>query len=219
MVCQAVLALITGLFVYASPDFSTQITIPFFKNITPDFGWGYIIFAAFVIVGASNAVNLTDGLDGLAILLITLVAFITLLVMIFSLDYVRGDRRYTHFFAAMTLFSGGMLIMVMSENMVQLILGWEIMGLTSFMLIGHWWEEEANSRAALKAFFTVHLAVALLVALGLFFPGFDEPVAEFGGARYIDVYAPIAIALGLATLGFVTLPPVPKLVSSGPSTL
>jgi phospho-N-acetylmuramoyl-pentapeptide-transferase len=67
LLCQAVLALITGLFVYASPDFSTQITIPFFKNITPDFGWGYIIFAAFVIVGASNAVNLTDGLDGLAI--------------------------------------------------------------------------------------------------------------------------------------------------------
>lgn len=67
LVCQAVLALITGILVYASPDFSTQITIPFFKNISPDFGWGYIIFAAFVIIGASNAVNLTDGLDGLAI--------------------------------------------------------------------------------------------------------------------------------------------------------
>ena len=64
---QIALALITGLLVYASPDFSTQVTIPFFKNISPDFGWGYIIFSAFVIVGASNAVNLTDGLDGLAI--------------------------------------------------------------------------------------------------------------------------------------------------------
>jgi phospho-N-acetylmuramoyl-pentapeptide-transferase len=61
------LALITGYLVYASPDFSTQITIPFFKKLSPDLGWGYIIFAAFVIVGASNAVNLTDGLDGLAI--------------------------------------------------------------------------------------------------------------------------------------------------------
>ncbi len=67
LVLQAVIALIAGLLVYISPDFSTTITIPFFKNVTPDLGWGYIIFAAFVIVGASNAVNLTDGLDGLAI--------------------------------------------------------------------------------------------------------------------------------------------------------
>jgi phospho-N-acetylmuramoyl-pentapeptide-transferase len=67
MLLQAVIALITGWMVYASPNFSTEVTIPFFKNITPDFGWGYILFAAFVIVGASNAVNLTDGLDGLAI--------------------------------------------------------------------------------------------------------------------------------------------------------
>jgi len=64
---QAIVALITGYLVYASPNFSTVVTIPFFKNASPDFAWGYILFAAFVIVGASNAVNLTDGLDGLAI--------------------------------------------------------------------------------------------------------------------------------------------------------
>ena len=64
---QGFVALVTSILVYTSPDFSTQVTIPFFKNISPDFGWGYVIFAAFVIVGASNAVNLTDGLDGLAI--------------------------------------------------------------------------------------------------------------------------------------------------------
>jgi phospho-N-acetylmuramoyl-pentapeptide-transferase len=67
LVWQAIIALIAGFLVYISPDFSTQITIPFFKNVSPDFGWGYIIFSAIVIVGASNAVNLTDGLDGLAI--------------------------------------------------------------------------------------------------------------------------------------------------------
>ena len=67
LLLQVIVALITGILVYASPNFSTQVTIPFFKNISPDFGWGYIIFAVFVIVGASNAVNLTDGLDGLAI--------------------------------------------------------------------------------------------------------------------------------------------------------
>ena len=67
LVLQGGVALVTSYLVYISPDFSTQVTIPFFKNISPDFGWFYVIFAAFVIVGASNAVNLTDGLDGLAI--------------------------------------------------------------------------------------------------------------------------------------------------------
>src|SRR6056297_797865 len=116
-----------------------------------------------------------SAVDGLAVLILALVAFIALLVMIFSVDYVRGDRRYTHFFAAITLFAGGMLIMVMAENMVQLILGWEIMGLTSFMLIGHWWEEEANSRAALKAFFTVRVGdVGLLVGTAIIFFGANQ---------------------------------------------
>ena len=67
LILQFGLALLTGFLVYISPDFSTEVTIPFFKKLSPDLGWGYIIFAAFVIVGASNAVNLTDGLDGLAI--------------------------------------------------------------------------------------------------------------------------------------------------------
>ena len=67
LVLQFILALIAGGLVYVSPDFSTEVTIPFFKRLAPDFGWGYILFAAVVIVGASNAVNLTDGLDGLAI--------------------------------------------------------------------------------------------------------------------------------------------------------
>jgi hypothetical protein len=49
------------------PNFSTEVTMPFFKTVSPELGWGYILFALLVIVGASNAVNLTDGLDGLAI--------------------------------------------------------------------------------------------------------------------------------------------------------
>lgn len=64
---QSLLAIAAGILVYSHPDFSTHITIPFLKNISPDIGWGYVLFAAFVIVGTSNAVNLTDGLDGLAI--------------------------------------------------------------------------------------------------------------------------------------------------------
>ena len=77
----------------------------------------------------NSGVSLTIGqhIDGLSVMLLFLVTFISLLVQVFSLDYVRGDRRYTHFFAALTLFSAGMLAMVLAPNMVQFILGWEIM--------------------------------------------------------------------------------------------
>jgi phospho-N-acetylmuramoyl-pentapeptide-transferase len=64
---QAVLAMVAGVLVCATPQFSTEVTVPFFKTLSPDLGWGYVLFAVLVIVGASNAVNLTDGLDGLAI--------------------------------------------------------------------------------------------------------------------------------------------------------
>ena len=121
-------------------------------------------------------------------MLLLLVAFISLLVQIFSLEYVRGDRRYTHFFAAMTLFSAGMLVMVLAENMVQLILGWEIMGLCSFMLIGHWWEEEPNARAALKAFFTVRVGdVGLLVGTSVLFFGANAWTQEHLGASGFSI--------------------------------
>jgi len=61
------LAFFAGLVLYFKPDFNSNVTIPFFKTILPDLGWGYIILTMFIIVGAANAVNLTDGLDGLAI--------------------------------------------------------------------------------------------------------------------------------------------------------
>ncbi|MGZ6960996.1 MAG: NADH-quinone oxidoreductase subunit 5 family protein [Ilumatobacteraceae bacterium] len=114
--------------------------------------------------------GLGEHIDGLAVMLLLLVTFISTLVQIYSLEYVRGDRRYTHFFASITLFSAGMLTMVLAENMVQLILGWEIMGLCSFLLIGHWWEEEANARAAVKAFLTVRVGdVGMLVGTAIMF--------------------------------------------------
>jgi phospho-N-acetylmuramoyl-pentapeptide-transferase len=57
---------VVGLFIYLHPGFDGHLSLPFFKNFHPDLGWFYVVFAVVVIVGASNAVNLTDGLDGLA---------------------------------------------------------------------------------------------------------------------------------------------------------
>jgi NADH-quinone oxidoreductase subunit L len=123
-----------------------------------------------------------QSIDGLSIIVLVVVAFISTLVQIYSLEYLRGDRRYTHFFAALTLFSAGMLAMVVAEDMILFLLGWEIMGLCSFMLIGHWWEDGANSRAALKAFFTVRTGdVGLLVGISiLYFASNEWTTKELG---------------------------------------
>ena len=64
---QTAIAFAVAIAIYHDPDFDAHISVPFFKNLRPDLGWLYVPFAALVIVGASNAVNLTDGLDGLAI--------------------------------------------------------------------------------------------------------------------------------------------------------
>jgi len=85
---QIVFAVFIGTLLYFSPGFSTCVTIPFFKGVSPDLGLGYILFAALVIVGTSNAVNLTDGLDGLAIGPVVIVASA---YMVFS--YVAGHVK------------------------------------------------------------------------------------------------------------------------------
>ena len=90
--------------------------------------------------------------DGLSALLLVVVTLISLLVHVFSTDYVAGDRRYTHYFAFLSLFTASMLFFVLAENTLQMLVGWELIGLCSFALIGHWWEEKPNSDAALKAF-------------------------------------------------------------------
>jgi len=92
--------------------------------------------------------------DGLVVMMLVVVTLISLLVHVYSTAYMHEDRRFTHYYAALSLFSASMLFMVISANLLQLMVGWELVGLCSFMLIGHWWEEKPNSNAALKAFLT-----------------------------------------------------------------
>jgi phospho-N-acetylmuramoyl-pentapeptide-transferase len=66
LAAEIIIALFIGVILYFKPGFNTQVTIPFFKTVLPNLGWGYIVLCVFIIVGSANAVNLTDGLDGLA---------------------------------------------------------------------------------------------------------------------------------------------------------
>jgi phospho-N-acetylmuramoyl-pentapeptide-transferase len=81
---QVLLGSALGFFLYLSPDFDKSLTIPFFKEISVNLGVWYILFVVIIIVGSSNAVNLTDGLDGLAIGLVLIVSITYLLFSYFS---------------------------------------------------------------------------------------------------------------------------------------
>ncbi len=89
---QIVIALIVALGLYTSPAYSTILSVPFFKNVTPDLGVFYIPFTILVIVGASNAVNLTDGLDGLAVGPVMVAAVAYLIV-----SYVSGHADFSEY--------------------------------------------------------------------------------------------------------------------------
>jgi len=92
IVSQVVIGLLVAGLLYTRADFDTHVSLPFFKQVAPDLGWTYILFAVAVIVGTSNAVNLTDGLDGLAIGPVA-VAAATYVV----LSYVAGHMKIAQY--------------------------------------------------------------------------------------------------------------------------
>lgn len=92
MFWQVVLAGSAVMFLYLQPDFSTSVYFPFFKRLHPELGLFYVVFATIVIVGASNAVNLTDGLDGLAIGPVSINAATYLLFC-----YIAGNAKYASY--------------------------------------------------------------------------------------------------------------------------
>jgi NADH-quinone oxidoreductase subunit L len=104
--------------------------------------------------GRDLSLGLGMKIDGLTALMFVVVTLVSLMVHIYSTAYMHGDKRYTWYYAALALFTGSMLNLVIANNLIQLLIGWELVGICSYLLIGHWWEEKENSNAAIKAFIT-----------------------------------------------------------------
>ncbi len=102
----------------------------------------------------SLELELGQYVDGLTAVMLIVVTTVSLCVHVYSLGYMHGDKRFTWFYVVLSLFTGAMLNVVIADNLFQLLVGWEVMGICSYLLIGHWWEEHANSSAAIKAFIT-----------------------------------------------------------------
>ncbi|MFC5271952.1 NADH-quinone oxidoreductase subunit L [Adhaeribacter terreus] len=118
---------------------------------------------------STGASHFTAGilLDSLAGIMLVLVTFISLLVQIFSVSYMHGDKQYNRYFAYLGLFTAAMISIILADNLLLLFMGWELVGFASYLLIGFWFEKKAASQASLKAFLINRLGdVGLL--LGLF---------------------------------------------------
>ncbi len=122
----------------------------------------------FAVAGFAPRVALY--LDPLAVVMTLVVSFVSLLIHVYSTEFMAGSEGYARFFGYMNLFVASMLTLTLASNLLLLLLGWEGVGLCSYLLIGFWYPDEANGYAGRKAFIVTRVGdTALLLGLFLLF--------------------------------------------------
>ncbi len=120
------------------------------------------------------SVSIAFALDPLSLLMVLVITIVGFLIHVYSTEYMQHDEGYSRFFAYLNLFVGAMLTLVLADNLLLLYLGWEGVGLCSYLLIGFWYSDPANGRAARKAFITTRVGdTALIIGLFLLFTNLD----------------------------------------------
>jgi NADH-quinone oxidoreductase subunit L len=112
----------------------------------------------------SLGINLGVIVDPLSVLMTSLVCSIGLLVLTFSIGYMRGDPGLTRYWFLTQLFIGGLSMVVMSSNLLQLYIGWEVVGVSCYALVSFWYRNPQNARYGLKTFLVLRVGDVLLLA-------------------------------------------------------
>jgi NADH-quinone oxidoreductase subunit L len=136
-------------------------------------------------------------IDSLSATMMLVVSFVSLMVHIYTIGYMADDPGYQRFFSYISLFTFSMLMLVMSNNFLQLFFGWEAVGLVSYLLIGFWWKRPTAIYASLKAFLVNRVGdFGFVLGIGLVF-------AYFGSLDYAAVFkaAPQIAAAGTTLPG------------------
>ncbi|MHB8143783.1 MAG: NADH-quinone oxidoreductase subunit L [Thermoleophilia bacterium] len=153
----------------------------------------------------SFAPGIAFYLDALSLVMILVITVVSFLIHIYSTGFMAGDDGYRRFFAYMNLFVGSMLTLVLADNLLLLYLGWEGVGLCSYLLIGFWYRDPANGRAARKAFIVTRAGdTAMAIALFLLFTSLGtlriQDLLGLAATRWQPGSA-IAVAAALLLLG------------------
>jgi NADH-quinone oxidoreductase subunit L len=144
-------------------------------------------------------------LDALAVVMMLVITFVGFLIHLYSTGFMTDDPGYSRFFAYLNLFFAAMLTLVLADNLVLLYLGWEGVGLCSYLLIGFWYAEPRNGHAARKAFVVTRIGdTAMLLGLLLLFSQFGtlqiQPLMERVGQAW-PAGGVLAMAAALLLLG------------------
>jgi NADH-quinone oxidoreductase subunit L len=149
-----------------SLSFSLLLSLYAFAHVLSDWMAGIatreVVNFTWIQFGTSN-VDLGWVLDPLSAIMLVMVSFVGLLIFIYSTGYMKHDENFTRFFCFMSLFAGAMLGVVIANSLLLLFMFWEIVGLTSYLLIGFWYQRPAAAAAAKKAFLTTRIGDVLFL--------------------------------------------------------
>ena len=113
------------------------------------------------------------SLDALSLVFCFVITFVGFLIHLYSVEFMAKDEGFTRFFAYMNLFVGSMLVLVLADNILLMYLGWEGVGLCSYLLIGFWYKEPSNGHAARKAFIITRVGdTAMIIGIFILFLNF-----------------------------------------------
>ncbi len=111
----------------------------------------WVNFGTLPVIGPLQ-MQIGISVDHLTAIMLVVVTLVSTLVHLFSIGYMQGDIRYSRYFAYLGIFTFSMLLIVLTNNFFLIYVGWELVGLSSYLLIGHWYEKKSASDAAKKAF-------------------------------------------------------------------
>jgi NADH-quinone oxidoreductase subunit L len=148
-----------------SSAFAILIAISFLRSTPVNHSWVQTLWT-WISVGEFQP-EIALYYDPVALIMTLVITFVGFLIHLYSIDYMHDDEGFSRFFAYMNLFVAAMLILVLANNLLLLYVGWEGVGLCSFLLIGFWYKDPANVRAANKAFLVTRIGDTAF-AIGLF---------------------------------------------------
>jgi NADH-quinone oxidoreductase subunit L len=130
-----------------------------------------------------NDFNIGVVLDPLTLIMLIMVPVAAFAIFVYSIGYMAHDARQARFFALIALFAGAMLTLVVADNLMLMFVGWEVMGLCSYMLIGFWYEKKSAYEAAIKAFTVTRIADVIML-LGIAYLWFAAGTLNFRDILY-----------------------------------
>jgi NADH-quinone oxidoreductase subunit L len=153
----------------------------FVAGIVPGGGAPIEFSVNWIDLGQGGSFPMGVYIDGLAAVMLVVVSFVSLMIQLYSGAFMEGDKRFAWYYALLNLFTASMLGLVLAPNFIQLYVFWELVGLCSYLLVGHWFEKPSARDAAVKAFVVTRIGdAALFVGIIIFW-------ATTGSTAFTDI--------------------------------